>query len=481
MQGGWKFIPAAFFLLLNFAVCQVRGLFAARLALLLFLLAVFALCRRLRLERILAPIAGGVALILFTYGVAQKFLLFPLILEGLEKGTSFYSQALRARVASGRVFAIFPLPTLYAMICGLLLIFIVHYFYHSRGKGRIFWGALFLLGAFNLVLTESFGGILIFTAAILYYLFAAKVFRARHLAPLLMVLALVFFLVTALRFSEARELEPLRLRLANWEQAVRVISGAPLLGVGLGNYETAVSERVLPGEPASIYAHNFPLQAAAETGLPLFALLLAAALAWLWQNRSRLLRPESALFAAAFLLILLFNLFDVGSFFFAAGICLAIVLSQLAPNAGPVRPRHWLLVAMTAAPLLLHAAAASRQQSGDLWLSRGEPLLAERSYRAALKIEPFSYRAWLGLAHIAWQRDDVPASDSAVAKVLSLYPSQPFANYLLSFSSWRRGAYLTSLAGAERAARGNKPNREYQRWHERLQAHFAQPPPLPGS
>jgi len=468
-------------LLLNFSASEVKGLFFVRLAYFLFLLALFFLCGRLRLEKVLAPISGGVALIVFTYGIVQKFVLFPMILEQVGSGPSFHAQALRTRVASGRIFAIFPLPTLYAMVCGLLLIFIVHYFFRARGGRRLFWGLLFLLGAFNLVLTQSFGGVFFFTAGMLYYLFASGIFKIRHLAPLLMVLALFFFLVVALRFSEARELAPAKLRFANWAQAGRLIAQAPVLGVGLGNYETAIPPLVRPGEPASIYAHNFFLQLAAETGLPLFLLLAVVCLAWLKTKLPGFMKPENALFAAACILVLLFNLFDVGSFYFAVGISFAVVLSQVARPAGAARPLHFIAVALLAAPLLVHAAATNRQRAGDLWLSRQEPARAEILYRSALKLEPFSYRSWLGLASIAWERGDRPNADQALKKVLKLYPGQPYANYLLSVSSWRRGARLTALALALKAVAGNRKNSDYRMWQEYVQNNLSRHAALPGN
>ena len=153
-------------------------MFLVRLAYFLFLLALFFLCGRLRLEKVLAPISGGIALIVFTYGIVQKFVLFPLILEQVGTGPSFHAQAIRTRIASGRIFAIFPLPTLYAMVCGLLLIFIIHYFFHASGGRRLFWGLLFLLGAVNLVLTQSFGGIF-FSRSALCFIFS---FRGRSIS-----------------------------------------------------------------------------------------------------------------------------------------------------------------------------------------------------------------------------------------------------------------------------------------------------------
>jgi len=468
-------------LLLNFSASEVKNLFFLRLAYFSFLVALFFLCGRFRLERILSPLSAGIALIVFIYGIIQKFFLFPWILNQVSSGPSFYAQALRDRVVSGRVFAIFPLPTLYAMVCGLLLIFIVHYFYHARGRSRVFWFFLMLLGWFNLFLTQSFGGILFFTVGVLFYLFSARIFKIKYLTPLLMVLALGFFLVTALRFSEARELAPAKLRFVNWLQAGRVVAAAPLLGVGLGNYEAAVPAHVYPGEPASIYAHNFLLQLAAELGIPLFILLTLISFPFLKKILAGFLRPENALFASACILILFFNFFDVGNYFFAAGISFAVVFSQIVKADGPARPRHVAAVFLLAVVMLVNEASAGQQKTGDLWLSRQDHFQAEAHYRQALNLNPFAYRAWLGLAHIAWQKHDLTETECVAKKVLRIYPQQPYANYLLSLASWRRGAYLTSLLHARQAAAADKKNKEYQRWHEIVQNNFAQQLPLSGN
>ncbi|MCG2659184.1 MAG: tetratricopeptide repeat protein [Kiritimatiellae bacterium] len=439
----------------------------------MFLIALFFFCRRVDLKRLLAPISAGIASIVFLYGIAQKFILFPLILGQPGLLHSFYAQAMRTRVASGRIFAIFPLPTLYAMVCGLLLIFIVHYFYQARGRSRIFWFFLLLLGAINLVLTQSFGGVIFFTLAVLFYLFVSGVFKIKYLAPLLMVLALVFFTVTALRFSEARELAPVKLRFANWLQAGRVVAAAPLLGVGLGNYEAAVPAHVYAGEPASIYAHNFFLQLAAESGIPLFLVLIAISFPFLKKNLANLLHPENALFASAAILILLFNIFDVGNYFFAAGISFAVVFSQLVRVDGPLRLRHVVVTALLAVALLVNEAGSAQQRTADLWLGQQDLVQAEAHYRRALTLNPWAYRSWLGLAHIAWQQNNFSETERILKKVLHIYPEQAYANYRLSQAARRRGAYLTALVHARQAAAADKKNREYQRWHEFIQANFA--------
>ncbi len=467
-------------MLLNFSASGIKYLFFLRLVYFLLLVAVFLLCRRFRLERVLAPISAGIALIVFTYGIVQKFIIFPWILNQVGTGPSFYTQAMRARVASGRIFAIFPLPTLYAMVCGLLLVFIIHYFYRACGWRRFFWLFLFGLGCFNIVLTESFGGTIFFTLAVLFYLFVSGVFKTGYLVPLVMVLSLVFFLVVGTRFSEARELAPAKLRFDNWLQAGRVISAAPLLGVGLGNYETAVPTHIRSSEPASIYAHNFILQLAAEIGIPLLLLLLAISIPFILKNMANFLSPEKALFAAASILIVLFNIFDVGNYFFVAGISFAIVFSQLFVREARARPGLIAALAVLAGLLLVNEASSSQQRTADLWLGWQDPVQAEAHYRRALELNPFAYRSWLGLAHISWQKENFPEAEMLLKKVLHIYPEQAYANFLLSQAAQRRGAYLTALDLARQAAYDDKQNKEYQRWHEFIQANFAKQLALPG-
>jgi tetratricopeptide (TPR) repeat protein len=289
---------------------------------------------------------------------------------------------------------------------------------------------------------------------------------------MVMVLALFFFLVVALRFSEARQLTPAKMRFSNWLQAGRVIASAPLLGVGLGNYETTVPAYVYPGEPASIYAHNFFLQLAAETGIPLLLLFLLLAILWIKKNYHNLLRRENALFASVGILILLFNLLDVGNYFFAAGACFSVALSQIVD----LDKRSWRLplgmVLLLALALLINKIGIDRQNTADFWLSRTEYARAEHDYNQALKINPLSYRALLGKAFIAQKKDDQAGAERLFTKVLAVYPGQAYANYMLSQAAWRRGAYLTALVYARLAAAANKQNKEYQRWHEFIKTNF---------
>ena len=170
-KSGWIYFPAAFFFVINFAVSETKILFFSRLLHFLFFISLFFLLRRFDLNKILKAAVAGVSVIIFSYGVFQKFFLFPHYLKSLSPGDNFYSQALITRIKSGRIFSIFAFPTLYAIVCAVLILFIFHYLIKSRGvKNRAGWMILLLLGLFNLILTQSFGGILYLSAGIMLYL-----------------------------------------------------------------------------------------------------------------------------------------------------------------------------------------------------------------------------------------------------------------------------------------------------------------------
>ncbi|MCD6291641.1 MAG: O-antigen ligase family protein [Anaerolineae bacterium] len=83
---------------------------------------------------------------------------------------------------------------------------------------------------------------------------------------------------------------PIIQRLAQWWAAWRMFSDHPWLGVGIGNYATAYPAYALPRWYLSLgHAHNYYLNAAAETGLIGLAAYLTAGIATLsWVGRQAL-------------------------------------------------------------------------------------------------------------------------------------------------------------------------------------------------
>lgn len=480
-EGGWKLFPAAFFLLVNFSASGVKYLFFLRLAYFLFFLSLFLFLRRINLRVILPPAVFGVSLVLFAYGVIQKFVLFPIYLNRLTAsgGPNFHSQAMLSRIASGRIFSLFVLPTLYALVCGVFLVFILHYFLAAPKWRRLPWILLLLLGGFNLLLTQSFGGIICTFLAVLFYLFYSDVLKLKYLAPMIMTLSLIFFLVVALRFAEARKMEPLKLRFSNWVQAARMAVQSPLFGVGLGNYESEISFYERPGEPSSIYAHNFVLQWTAETGFPFLGLLIWLAASFLRKNYDRFLVRENVVFTAVILLVAVYNLIDIGIYFFAAGIALSVCFSQVLPSERRMDAKILAPLAILSVLLLFSQVAENAQKSADFWASQQEYGKAESDYRRSLKWSPFSVRPVMGLAVI---RDMDGKNGEAMAlleKYLSRVPRFGYANFLLSKIYYREGAYLSALFQAETAMKANRRESRYRKWHEsiktELQNQFVRP------
>ncbi|MGE5340205.1 MAG: O-antigen ligase family protein [Candidatus Omnitrophota bacterium] len=487
-KSGWLLLPAAFFLFLNFSVSPVKVLFLSRLIYFSFLILLFLLVRRVNLDRLLPPVVFGVSLILFIYGVFQKFVLFPLYLKHVSWENNFYSQALIVRIQSGRIFSLFALPTLYAAICAVLIIFAFHYFLHaSQNKTKLAWALLGVLGLFNLVLTQSFGGIFFLALGILLYLLLAGILKLKYLAPVLMVLFFFVFIVIAMRFSEAKEFEPIKLRLSNWMQCVRIIRTAPFWGVGLGNYESEISHYTLSNEAKSIYAHNFFLQFNAETGtLMTFSLLLFLFLSRKkWRLEPQVFR-EKKVYVTAFLILLFYNAIDIGIYFFSAGIALSIILSQIYRTANPEKKKwspifHLVLLAGLSFFMIMETLSDHYAKEADFLASQKDNRSAIANYNKSLAVFPFNYKSLFGCAYADITIGDTAAADRLLDRGLAMFQDSPFGNFLKSETEYARGHFFRAFYYASTAYQKNKMNAQYEAWYRYLKTNLEQMLRQPGT
>ena len=463
-------IPAAFFFILNFAVSSVKTLFFSRFVYFLFLISLFFFLRRFSLNKILKSTLGGISLIIFGYGIIQKFVLFPYYLKTITPEKDFYIQAVITRIKSGRIFSIFTLPTLYAIVCALLILFILHYLLKSAsGTEWVFWSFLLILGLGNLVLTQSFGGTLCLSAGIMLYLILSGIMRLKFLAPAVMILALFFFLITGLRFSEAKKLEPVKLRMSNWTQAARMIGANLYWGQGLGNYESEISNFTYPGEARSIYAHNFFLQFIAESGIfiPFTILVL------LFCYRKRLKprdykKDDKVLYISAFLTLLCYNLIDIGFYFFAAGIAGAICLSQVYPRSSKNLKLNTAVLIFLSVFLLVESISDTFQRRGEYWLNRRDYTEAEINYKKSLAINPFNLRAMMGYSQIYYDKTDYPRSEYYLDKVREIYPDSSFANALKAKIAYEKKQYFNSLYFLRKASLKDRLRYSHKRQYESI-------------
>lgn len=476
-RSGWLLLPAAFFLALNFSISSVNILFISRTVYFIFLISLFFLIRKFSIEKILRPLVGGISFILFTYGFIQKFILFPIYLRNFTPGDDFYSQALVTRIQTGRIFTLFRMPTLYAIICAILILFILHFLLSSTSsKYKIPWGILIVMGILNLVFTQSFGGLLCFTVGILAYLLLAGILKLKYLSPLIMIFFMVFSIVIGLRYKEAKNMEPVKLRLTNWAQAARTIRSTPFLGVGLGNYESMVSYHTRGGEAKSIYAHNFILQFTAETGiiLPVFLVLM------LFLFRKKLVPPDfrepsKRIYIAVFCALMVYNLIDIGFYFFSAGLAAVLVLSQVYrpeqvddkddKNISPASRLNLVLVIALALLLGIETISDNYRREGDLLLNRQKYRDAEINYRKSFAVNPFNFKSITGYAYLELLNENDDVSAAYLDRVLVLYPDSSFAHFLKSKIQLKKGLVFNAFYHASRAYMKNKLNVRYSRWY----------------
>lgn len=465
-KSGWMLVPAAFFLLLNFSISPVKYLFARMAIQFVLFIALFLFLRHFDLNRIIRLSIAGISPIIFLYGIIQRYLLFPVYLENLVVGNDFYSQALKIRLETGRIFSIFTLPTLYAIVCAVFILFIIHFLINST-TSRIYWIFLLILGVFNLALTQSFGGMLCLALGLIIYFLLAGILKFKYIAPVIMALSLIFFLIIGLRFSEAQKLDPVRLRLSHYSQALRMIGDSPFWGIGLGNYESRVSEFTKANEAHSIYAHNFFLQLTAETGVFFILLLLVTLYCW----RKKLLkglRGENALHVSILLALILYNLIDIGFYFLPASLLFIISLSQTYRKfQGDYKPALILAIPL-ALVLALLSVSDSYQREGDIFQSQKKFADAAHQYQKSFTLNPFNHKSLTGYAQIQLQKGNITAASIHLKRAHWIFPQSPLINYLLSKINYSTRHYLRAYYQSSVAHRRSQTNEEYKRWYEFL-------------
>jgi O-antigen ligase len=479
-KSGWTVVPIAFFLYLNFSVSSAKVLFFNRLSYFLLLVSLFLLLRRFHIDKILRTLIGWIGSILFIYGILQKFVLFPLYLKQIAMENNFYSQAVILRIKSGRIFSLFALPTLYAIVCAVLVIFIFHYMITTDNKRkRIMWGVLLFAGLANLVLTQSFAGILYLSIGGIAYLLLSGILKPKFLIPVLTILMLFLSITIALRFSEFKKFEPFKLRLSNWTQAVRMIESAPIWGIGLGNYENKVAHYTLGSEAKSIYAHNFFLQFAAESGIIILILIHIL----LFMIRDKIIPDDykqKAVYITAASVLLIYNLIDIGFYFFSAGIISVVILSRIYPDPlvdqrVQLSKEKGLMTIMGVCLLLslilgLQTISNNQRKAGDFLKSQNNISESIAEYRSSITWNPFNYRGLRGFSDNTFPEGskETLLAEQFLNRALALNPDSAYSHYLKSQSAMKQKHFIIAYYHAAAAYQKNKLVNQYKQWFHSL-------------
>ena len=461
------FFVITFFLIINYSASTVKTAFVERGLFFLLFASLFFLFRYLDLQRTFLILTSVLSPLIFTYGIVQKYILFPIYLDSMDSGISAVSAAMRERILSGRIFSIFSLPTLYTFICAVLILAIFHYLINSKKPGSVFfWSVLFLGGVFNLILTQSFAGVLYLLTGLPLYLVLSGRTRLKYLIPLLMTLSVFLFIIAGLRFSEAKKLEPVKLRISNWNQSVRMIGESPLTGVGLGNYEFNVSRYIHSGEANSIYAHNFFLQITAETGLISMFPFLFILILFRKKIIPRFSR-ENAVYLSILAIVLLYNLIDIGFYFFSAALIFSLVSAQIYKKPPAPVPRITVLITLLLLiPQIIIFASDSIRRSGSFHLNFNRMRTAEGYFLKSLHYNKYNYMALMGLAKTAYASGNIAGAETSLDKVLHLNAMIPYAHFLKSRILYAKDMYLSSYFHAGKALSLNRGNGEYYKWYE---------------
>lgn len=232
---------------------------------------------------------------------------FKHVLHYMSKYDIFYSFG-SDYIMRKRVFFPFVTPNALGGFLAMFIIFVL-----QEKRSRLFLAIISLA----LFLTKSLGAIIsLFVGIILFLYFTEKIDRKKFIA--ISILLLTLFILFILRSQVPQEiLRPqysFSKRLDYWRATFVLIKTYPLTGVGLGNFNIALSR----------FAHNSFLQFWAETGtIGIFALLwfIISHLRLLFRNlKTAKNKKLAAAFLASNIIFLLHNFFDFT--FFLPEICL---------------------------------------------------------------------------------------------------------------------------------------------------------------
>ena len=179
--------------------------------------------------------------------------------------------AILSRLAEGRAFANFPTPAALGGFLGIALPVTLGLAFRSGRRARIFVLAAGVLEVAGILCAASA------TAAVALLFALALAGMSRKVSRGLLVagaaaLVVVVVSIAMLRGGEVLDRDhpgsPWALRAGNFRAAWAMAVDHPWTGVGPGGFGTALPRYLREGDNETRYAHDLPLQLAAETGLP---------------------------------------------------------------------------------------------------------------------------------------------------------------------------------------------------------------------
>lgn len=265
---GFEFAFLAFSIVALFSVQRASYRLAALdqaftwLSLALF----FVLCVQVVGRRLLLSLLLATLFTLALYALIQRLLLFPMIQP--EAATSTVEMSRRIR--TNEPFATFAGPN---QLAGFLVLLLPVAFGSMMDHREFRWRAAAVgLGFLALVLTGSLGGWVALACGIATM---AALFRTRTRGRALVVgigagavaVALALLLWSPMLPAAGRRSHSMHVREVYWRASGPIIAKAPLLGVGLDNWQEHYFQTKSDVQQETKKAHNDYLQILAETGV----------------------------------------------------------------------------------------------------------------------------------------------------------------------------------------------------------------------
>lgn len=228
----------------------------------------FVLCVQVLGKRLLTSMLLASLVALSVYAFIQDFVLFPLIDSSAKTSESV---EMARRIHTHEAFASFIGPNQLAAFLVLLIPLLAGSMIDGRDyKLR---GPALILAIGALVLTGSLGGwVSLAAGAIAMTALALTRTRGRALVvgigAAVVGIAIALLLTTPLMPALAKRSHSLHVRAVYWRATGPIIASAPLLGVGLDNWQEHYFQKKSDVQQETRKAHNDYLQILAETGVP---------------------------------------------------------------------------------------------------------------------------------------------------------------------------------------------------------------------
>jgi len=393
-------ISARFAFDVNTAHLEIVGLACAIACFFLF----SNLFQEQSMRRLVMPYAGSVMFPLAAIALLQHFRNAPPLKEELRLlGTVGYSHWSAA--------ATFTNSSLYA---GLSLSWILPAWHH-RQAGRYYqW--LFGCCLLSLFLSRSWWALICLTVGfMLYYKKSSKNIRNQRVSIIFFMTSIsLFILALIIKFGPGRDPSYLAdSRLGWWTAGIRMFIEHPWVGVGLGGYATAFPYFKPSVSQNTLFAHSFPVQVLAETGLAgLLGFLAVGVTCWRRAYDQTSVTPENQAYRATLTILLMFSLTTIfldtwiGKLMLLMSLSLVLASSSL--ERFSISKRHtWLTVGILLLLIpswYLPFRSSQFDAIGLTYETTREPVKAEAAFQKALALNPNEDDSCRGLARLYERR-----------------------------------------------------------------------------